>query len=219
MKTPEPKKPVSAPRPSLRSRLYHYMKTRWNHFHSKRHSETPTDGYAKRTTYATIFLAITSAATVWLLWNQVSEMRLDQRAWVGIDRIDKFDFKTRPEFSIPLDMTNTGKTPAVHVKTKTALMSLEKGQNFVATYPGPPTSYRESNSVVLPQQHMTMSTPPINVSTTQYDDIHNGRGILYAFADITYDDIYGKSHETTFCVMYYPGLTGPSPCDVYNEAN
>lgn len=179
----------------------------------------PADKSAVLTAIATVVLAITSGVSICLLANQVSEMRLDQRAWVGIDKLDKFDFKPGPEFSIPLDMINTGKTPAVHVKTKTALKSLKKGDAFVATYTGHPTPYKESNSVVLPQQHMTMSTPLIDVSAAQYDDIKNGRGILYAYADITYNDIYGKSHETTFCVMYYPELTAPSPCDVYNDAH
>jgi hypothetical protein len=214
-KKPEP---VSAPRPSLRSRLYHYVKTRWNHFRSRRHSETPTDKFARRTSNATVILAITSGATVWLLWNQLSEMRLDQRAWLGVDKVDRFDFKPSQDFSIQFGMTNTGKTPALHVKTWIALKSLENGQKFTATYPGPQPN-TESNSVVQPQQHMALSTLPIELSTTQYGDIQNGRGILYAFGIIRYDDIYSRPHKTTFCLMYYVGLSGPITCDVYNEAN
>jgi hypothetical protein len=199
-------------------RLCRYVKARWNHFRSKRHSETPTDRFARRTANATVVLAITSVATVWLLWNQLSEMHLDQRAWLGIDRINQFDFKPGQGFSIPFDMTNTGKTPALHVKTKTSLKSLEKEQTFTVTYPDP-RLYKGSNGVVQPQQHLTLSTLPTDVPTMQYGDIQNGRGILYAYGDITYDDIYDKSHETTFCVMFYLGLSGPIPCDVYNEAN
>jgi hypothetical protein len=206
------------PRASQLSRLYHYVKTRWNHFRSKRHSETPTDSFARRTANATVVLGITSVATVWLLWNQLSEMHLDQRAWLGIDRLDRFDFKPSQDFSIPFVMTNTGKTPALHVKTRASLKSLEKGQTFTATYPEP-QPYKSSNGVLQPQGHFILYTLPKELSTKQYDDIQNGSGVLYSFVEIMYDDIYGKPHETTFCVMYYQGLTGPVTCDEYNEAN
>lgn len=146
-------------------------------------------------------------------------MRLDQRAWVGVDRVDKFEPKSNQDLSVELNMINTGKTPAVHVKTKAAVIPMKKGDPFSATYPGNPTPNIESNSVLMPQQHMTMSTPPINIPAAQYDSIKNHLTILYVYADITYDDIYGKRHETTFCVMYYPELTGPTPCNVYNDAH
>jgi hypothetical protein len=145
-------------------------------------------------------------------------MHLDQRAWLGINRAERFDFKPGQDFSIPFDMANTGKTPALHVKTKASLKSVEKWQKFTPTYRDP-KSDKASNSVVQPQQHLILSTLPTNVSAAQYGDIQNGRGILYAYGDITYDDIFGQPHETIFCVMYYLGLPGPIDCDVYNEAN
>lgn len=165
-----------------------------------------------------VALAISSFGTLWLLNLQLSEMHLDQRAWVGIGRVNSFDFKVGPNFAVPFDVANTGKTPALHVKTKASLKTLEKGQGFAATYTDP-QSYKPSIGVVQPQMHITLSTLPTDVSAAQYGDIQNGRGILYAYGDIKYDDIYGNPHETTFCVMYYAGLSGPSPCDVYNEAN
>jgi hypothetical protein len=98
------------------SALFHEAKTRWHRFRLKRHNESPTDNFARRTANATVFLAITSAATVGLLWIQLSEMHLDQRAWLGIERGERFDFKSGQDFSVVFDMTNTGKTPALHVK-------------------------------------------------------------------------------------------------------
>ena len=145
-------------------------------------------------------------------------MHLDQRAWLGVIQLGKFDFKPGPDFVMTFDMTNTGKTPALHVKTKTSLKSLEKDQSFNATYLGP-EPYKGSTGVMQPQMHLQLSSLPKDVSQKQYDDVQNGPGILYGYGDITYDDIYGKPHETTFCFRYYAGQSGPSPCDVYNEAN
>jgi hypothetical protein len=76
-----------------------------------------------------------------------------------------------------------------------------------------------SLSVIQPQMHMELATLPVDVSTSQFEDIQNGRGALYAYGQINYDDIFGRSHETTFCVMYSAGNTLPVQCDTYNNAN
>jgi hypothetical protein len=115
-------------------------------------------------------------------------MHLDQRAWLGIERGQRSDFKSGQDFSVVFDMTNTGKTPALHVKNRVSMKSLETGQKFSPTY-GNPRSYTESNSVVQLQQRLMLSTLAVNVSAGQYDDIQNGRGILYACGDIAYDEI------------------------------
>src|ERR1700677_393918 len=114
-------------------RPWHAVKMRWHHFRSRRHRETHADRFARRTASATVVLAITSVATVWLLGNQLSEMHLDQRAWLGIDTINRFDFKPGKDFAVPFDITNTGKTPALHVKPKVSLKSLKKAEGFTAT--------------------------------------------------------------------------------------
>jgi hypothetical protein len=142
--------------------------------------------------------------------------RTDQRAWVGVVKLNSFNFKTGPNYFIPFDIVNSGKTPALNVRTKATLKTLEKGTQFIPTYQ-PPTTV-PSLSVVQPQMHMELTTLPIDISASQFANIKNGRGILYAYGDITYDDIFGKSHETTFCVMYWNGLTAPITCDTYNSA-
>lgn len=101
---------------------------------------------------------------------------------------------------------------------KASLKSVEKNREFTATYDGPVYG-KDSVAVLQPQMHMELSTPSTDVSPNAYADIQNGRGILYAYGDITYDDIYGKSHETQFCVMYSAGMSAPIACETYNTAN
>lgn len=178
----------------------------------------PADKSAMLTSVATAILAVTSIATVWILANQLAEMHLDQRAWLGVVKVDSFKFVPSKDFSIVFDMANNGKTPALHVTTKTMAKSVEKETSFSAEYPVKQVTV-VSNSVVQPQQHMALSTLPMEVSDAAYNDLRNGRGILYAYGKITYDDIYNHAHETTFCLMYYGDLPGPITCPTYNYAN
>lgn len=149
----------------------------------------------------------------------IDQNRLDQRAWIGVVKLNSFEFKPGPDFAVPFDITNTGKTPALKVTTEVSLKTLEKGNRFIPTFPAYPRPPKPSSSVIQPQMHMTLSTLPVDVSAAQYGDIQNGRGILYAYGRITYADIFGKSHETTFCVMYWAGLSAPIQCDIYNSAD
>lgn len=154
-----------------------------------------------------------------LQWSATtSAMKLDERAWVGVIKVNQFDFKTGPGFTIPFDVTNSGKTPALNVHSEVTLKSLEKTVVFVPTY-DEPHPIKPSIYVIQPQMHMTLSTLPIDVSERQFNDIANGRGILYAYGHIVYDDIFGTEHNTTFCVMYWNGLPGPIACETYNNAN
>jgi hypothetical protein len=148
----------------------------------------------------------------------IDQSHLDQRAWVGADKINQFNFVAGPGFAVPFDVVNTGKTPALHLRSYTALKSLEKNTPFKPTYPEPRPP-KASLTVLQPQMHMTLYTLPTDVSAKQFGDIQNGRGILYIYGRITYDDIFSKNHLTTFCVMYWAGLTGPISCDTYNDAN
>ncbi len=195
---------------------------------AKKQEETPADKAARITAVPTKWLAaftcalaIANVGTYFILKNQLIDARkatrLDQRAWVGVDKVNSFNFKVGPNFSIPFDMVNTGKTPALHVATRTSMKSLEKGDEFSPTY-SDPRPIKPSIGVIQPQMHLGLSTLPTDIPTAQYGDIENGKGILYAYGDITYDDIFGDSHETTFCVMNWTGLTGPIQCDGYNSA-
>lgn len=190
---------------------------RW-HRRTDRPKESPVDRAVRRTAYATIALAITSVLTICVLWNQLSEMRLENRAWVGVDGLISFDFKASPNFSVPFDVTNTGKTPALDVTMRATSKSRPKGEKFTATYSAP-YSETPSVSVIQPQMHTILPTLPGPVTTAQYDSVKDGPYILYVYGNITYKDIYKHAHETDFCVMYYHGLTTPVTCGYYNTAN
>ena len=200
-------------------------KNEWRRWHRQEPSnESPTDKFVRRTANATwvlaavtAALAITSGVTIYILLNQLAEMRNEDRAWVGVDKVNSFNWKVGPQFSVPFDVTNSGGTPALRVKMDVTLKSIPKGRKFTPTYSGP-YPYKNSVTVIQPGMHVILSTLPIDVSKSAYNDIQDGRGILYAYGEITYRDIYWQRHQTNFCIMYYAGLTTPSACDAYNSA-
>lgn len=187
--------------------------------------KTETCGYPRTPWWKTLAELIGISAVIayaivsYFQWQaQIQNMRIDQRAWVGVVGVKSFDFKVGPGFSIPFDMTNSGKTPALNVHSEVALKSVEKEKEFVATY-DEPRPLKPSFEVVQPQMHMILSTLPTDVSDLQFGDIENFRGILYGYGKITYNDIFGKEHHTTFCVMYWHGLSAPIACERYNTAD
>jgi hypothetical protein len=147
----------------------------------------------------------------------IEASRMDQRAWVGVVKLNSFNFRVGPNFSIPFDVVNSGKTPALNVRTKTALKSVENGNRFIPMYQEP--TMVPSLGVIQPQVHSELTTLPVDISASQFGDIKNGRGTLYAYGRIDYDDIFGRPHETTFCVKYSAGNTIPIQCDAYNAAD
>jgi hypothetical protein len=43
---------------------------------------------------------------------------------------------------------------------------------------------------------------------------------LYTYGQITYDDVFDRTHETDFCFRWDPKLgAGFTRCDTFNEVN
>jgi hypothetical protein len=77
----EQKPKIKAPRRKRQFGLIDKMKSKMREHHAEKHSETPTDRAVRVTANATVWMAIftaflffTSAATVWILRNQLTEM-------------------------------------------------------------------------------------------------------------------------------------------------
>ncbi len=150
--------------------------------------------------------------------------QLDERPWLGIENVASFNFRAGPNFFVPFNFFNPGKTPAVHVVVKTSLKILNKDEAFTPTYPAHPC-IKSSVAVVQPQMRVGIgpcSAIPVEISALEYADVEEGRSIVYAYGKITYDDIFPgadeRPHETIFCFMYWAGLPGMMQCDVYNGA-
>lgn len=156
---------------------------------------------------------------------------VDERAWVSVDVGEKTG-----NFSVT--MRNTGKTPAINVTEVTAFAG---GKRM-----GPPEvdfSKDSSSAIMLPKnappefleqlkkEGFIRDRPPsgyvIAPGDTQIASDYQGQftqifriegNRIYVQGRVTYDDIFGKSHETLFCYWFAP----PSDfvmCNDHNKMN
>lgn len=153
---------------------------------------------------------------------------VDERAWVSVDVGEKAG-----NFSVT--MRNTGKSPAINVSEVTAFA----GGNRM----GPPEvdfSQDSSSAVLLPKdappellerlkkEGFIRDRPPsgyvIAPGDTQIASVYQGKFTqifriggdrVYVQGRVTYNDIFGKFHETLFCYWFAP----PSDFAMCNDHN
>lgn len=146
--------------------------------------------------------------------------RSDQRAWVGVVAFNApkpaFEVGNQPVLSVTI--SNTGKTPALRCKSLFAAKSYPVTQPFVANYGA--TTGRNSIDTIPPNARPELQTPPLAALTGyQIDSIKNGTLILYIFGKITYEDVFGITHQSQFCYALSHNLTSAEGCETYNDAN
>jgi hypothetical protein len=158
----------------------------------------------------------------------VNSFQLDQRAWLGANKIglvDSIDLGSTIKGLI--ELTNTGKTPAKKVRTLGAIEVLAKGVVPIPKYQVDHTD-QTSYSVIQPGMSMTITTPAIKgasgeefgtTNQTDLDDLKSGRFIIYIFGEITYEDVFGRPHITKFCGFVNRNLQTVRACQTYNDAD
>jgi hypothetical protein len=127
--------------------------------------------------------------------------RVQQRAWVSawvevIERTDKYiDFRVHSK--------NTGATPALNVSSEYGHLLKDRGYVLESDFSLDNTKLanpekKGSRSVIPP--HEFIMTPKFGVNlVTAKDAAIDKESWLFVCGTITYDDIFGQSHTTTFC--------------------
>lgn len=190
------------------------------------------DLYARSTTYATWAMAGVTAATLAVLVfhgcelrnatraarqsataaeNAVQStrenMRLDQRAWVGIDSIQSIP--RSPEVGKPIQIIvkirNTGKTPALGVVGTAVADPVAKNSQPNYSYEGmdhfrlgvmPPNA--TGTIPIHPSKHPQTGIV-LPLSQGKFDEISNGRLQIFVHGRVEYKDIFQAPHWFTFC--------------------
>lgn len=156
----------------------------------------------------------------------------DQRAWVGVLGVDSGDFSKTNGFPVTITFSNSGRTPARHVTFSE--------RYFYTPIPvaGPPDDEVRklvpfSGSDIAPQgkliRKLQQAAVPTHTFTTEqlqgnndvishFDAINEGAFTLYYFGTLTYDDIFGKTHTTDFCIYIIdPKAKMTGTCDAFND--
>lgn len=157
--------------------------------------------------------------------NRITLMaaRNEQRAWLGPEETVKPTpqelEKGGKAFLFGVKIKNVGRTPALEVKTETALRFLPPGAKFEPIYTYTPNE-PESVTVIFPDSRGTPTAPPVDLSQQQIAALKQGKMILYLFGRVEYRDTARQVHHTTFCFwLLQPDLGRFGACDTYNSAD
>jgi hypothetical protein len=147
-------------------------------------------------------------------------LRVDQRAWVGPNGAGSCQIRPNEEAKFTVVVTNTGKSPALHTYAEYTGKSILKGSPMDFTYPAMVDTAIHSSTVLQPGMLLYLNSaknPTLN--QTQINMLQSGQMIAYIFGKIRYDDIFGKTHHTKFCMVVDRDLKTLKTCGTYNEAD
>lgn len=142
------------------------------------------------------------------------QMRLDQRAWVGVHDFKLVTFDVGERSQVNIVLSNSGKTPALDVEegaigddfiptteaSNKVTQEILKRQSGVAFSPAP---------VMPPQgQHYIILTSPNILTTDQHDSVLNGSVNEYIVGKVTYADNFKRNQWITFCFDVHRNIKG-----------
>lgn len=184
--------------------------------------------WKKRLGAVTPFVAIVAVLFAALQWYQTRHaLFLDQRAWVSV--LGTPDFPLEGVF-IPasIQIADIGKTPARKIYIDAFASVLKKGEEpsfdfskghphnriYAATiFPnGPP--FKLTIPVV---RYGPQAAEAVIPSPELRQAIANGESFIVFYGKITYVDIFGRSHWTSFCTGLGSAMGDLKACISYND--
>ena len=142
--------------------------------------------------------------------------QLDQRAWISIAAVRMIPNPPQPgkPITVEVGLKNTGKTPARNVVVAGVVEPGEPGKLPLFTYnerervslgvmaPTPSGHYFDvSYALVVTRRISTGEEAPATPEIIE--QLESGKTTFYAHGRISYTDIFGKSHWTTYCVLFH----------------
>lgn len=164
----------------------------------------------------------------------IGSSRLDQRAWVGVLDLVPRDFSETSGMPVVVVFFNSGKTPARNVQISSMFRivavpmygpSPENIKHLIfrpAQSIAPQGRYNQILGERIPSGDI--STPPeiqgLQTIISEFQDIKAKRHILYYFGILKYDDVFGHSRETEFCIyLADPDSKQFAFCRDFNDLN
>jgi hypothetical protein len=139
--------------------------------------------------------------------------RHDKRAWVAV-----VDLQGIPEvgtmFSVNLVAQNSGKTFAKNLTMRAVAELISgKGNEPDFSLEDSAAARRDSSvSLLAPNADYVMDielhkqTPPHEITQSDLDGIRSGNLTIFVHGRMTYDDVFGCPHWTSFCTRLKPDL-------------
>jgi len=165
----------------------------------------------------------------------IRQFREEQRAWVGPIALSLTGtIEAGKPIKAKVIFSNTGHTVATKMFQKlivhTSVGPIDIGD--YAQHPDEkepsvrPFGLKRSIAVLFPNQTVDLSSESGVPDAEAVLAIQNGIRLVYVFGNVTYEDVFNRRHESTFCGIYIPEVGKPIPsdarlgtCDTYNYAD
>jgi hypothetical protein len=168
--------------------------------------------------------SVYAATSFYQLKTMREGMRVDNRAWVGVESaILKSPVSSKENPDITINLINAGKTPALnlHVIASSAVTNVEitDTPTYLANEARLP-----STGVMMPgvkvSQRLHGTGEQNKPTETEWQEAFNKGAKLKVWGVIEYEDIFGQPHRTRFCFINQEidSLTFDA-CTHHNDAN
>lgn len=154
-----------------------------------------------------------------------NQMRVDQRAWVGVTDISiKNPIVAGQKFVWMGQIENSGKSPALNTKILFYSHTALRGEPSSFIYPNIPSDPEEYGTTVIEPSskfHIGGYERPDDpvLTEVQVRALQDGTTRMYIYGKIRYQDIFRVWHRTHVCAWVAPDLKETHPCSTYNDAN
>ena len=150
-------------------------------------------------------------------------LHVSERAYVDVDAGVTSIPKVGEKLGFQGYFANSGRTPALDVVTRVrsglALASdTAEHARSVAFGPSVPIPYTSKGIISAGGKVQTSWQSAAPLSQAELDGLTTHRMTLYVFADVTYKDEFGRSHQTNFCAFLDPTTNTLLRCGSLNAA-
>ena len=139
------------------------------------------------------------------LENSSRAFEQQTRAWLSVNKIEPTPINEtqRGLVYVNVRFTNSGQSPAIDVIAHQDWALGPEAYNLAKRL-AEPHGPHSSKSPQAPQQE-SFTTAVVPVSEENLTAVKSGKKTICVFGSIFYSDIFGKRHETEFCVYYLSG--------------
>lgn len=155
-----------------------------------------------RVDWIALVVSVVAAGFTGLQWIDARDTaKRDLRAYVAIEPQDIGLLTAEVPVWTRSRLINFCKTPALHVRHVAVYKVLPNSlpENFRFEYP--PDEKDDSPFVLHPTQSRDSERHAINaLTTTEVEKLRSDRYALYAYGIVSYEDIFGEPHKSTYCI-------------------
>ena|SRR3984893_16099852 len=164
-----------------------------------------------------------------LQWEAMHDaLTIDQRAWVSVVVPSNFPLDGS-SIAASIQIANTGKTPAKDVEGDIIATVLKKseapsydfsgGHPHNKLYAGTIFPNAPISTAVTVVRYEPQVAEPITPTLQLRQDIASGESFIIFYGRISYLDVFGKSHWTTFCTASGSTIADLGKCVNYNNVD